>query len=504
MSKIAHYLRCTLALINEEVLRAHRSRRKVRVFLNLKFSIRLQRVSFRLLKVKSFLRGPSDHRDRYEMGFRPEIVLMSFPYVRLHQNRRRQVPFLLRVRTNDEMDQPGWLEFAMFFFIWQNAYVVPSFARQTGLSCNVCHSNPPELTAFGRNFKLKGYVLADTTATDKVGNTKDLLLSRYIPLSVMIPAVEYLVPEDTARHAEQQRGLPPAIESLPAGGYASHFGGLAQITYTHADDKFSMDNTDLRYANQGKLGGKDWDYGITVNNNPTVEDPWNSTPAWGFPWISSEAGVSPLAGPIIQGALGQDVAGVGAFSMWNNHLYTDVTAYRSEHAGSPPPVTGISQAYNISGVAPYWRAAWQQNWGSNYLEFGTFGIFMNSFPGAVSGPEDRYVDPSIDFQYERPFGANLLDAHGAYTYEKSNLGATFLAQGATTAANHLNSLKFDGTYHWTNKLTATGALLLHHRHHRSAGSTRLRPSPAATMAAPTPGAIPRSSHSGPCRISISA
>ena len=348
--------------------------------------------------------------------------------------------------------------FAMFFFMWKNAYAVPSFARQTGLSCNVCHSNPPELTAFGRNFKLKGYVLADTTATDKVGNTKDLLLSRYIPLSVMFLLSNTSSQKTQPGTQNNSAGFPQQLSLFLAGGYASHFGGLAQITYTHSDDKFSMDNTDLRYANQGKLGGKDWNYGITINNNPSVEDLWNSTPAWGFPWISSEAGVSPLAGPIIQGALGSDVAGVGAFSMWNNHLYTDVTVYRSEHAGSPPPVTGTCHTYNISGVAPYWRAAWQQNWGSNYLEFGTFGIFMNSFPGAVSGPEDRYVDPSLDFQYERPFGANLLDVHGAYTYEKSNLGATFLAQGATTAANHLNSFKFDGTYHWTNKFTATGAL----------------------------------------------
>jgi len=346
----------------------------------------------------------------------------------------------------------------MFFLILRNAYAVPSFARQTGLSCNVCHSNPPELTAFGRNFKLKGYLLTDMSATDRIGNTRDLLLSKYIPISVMI------LLSNTSSQTKQPgtqnitAGFPQQLSLFLAGGYASHFGGLAQITYTHSDDKFSMDNTDLRYANQGKLGGKDWDYGITVNNNPSVEDLWNSTPAWGFPWISSEAGVSPLAAPIIQGALGQDVAGVGAFSMWNNHLYTDVTVYRSEHAGAAPPITGVGSAYNISGVAPYWRAAWQQNWGSNYLEFGTFGIFMNSFPGAVSGPEDRYVDPSLDFQYERPFGANLLDVHGAYTHEKSNLGATFLAQGATTAANHLNSLKFDSTYHWTNKFTATGAI----------------------------------------------
>ena len=346
--------------------------------------------------------------------------------------------------------------FAMFFLTWQNACAVPSFARQTGLSCNVCHSNPPELTAFGRNFKLRGYLLTDMTATDRVGNNRDLLLSKYIPMSVMILLSNTSSQTTQPGTQNNTAGFPQQLSLFLAGGYASHFGGLAQITYTHSDDHFSLDNTDLRYANQGKLGGKDWDYGITINNNPSVEDLWNSTPAWGFPWISSEAGVSPLAAPIIQGALGQDVAGVGAFSMWNNHLYTDVTVYRSEHAGAAPPITGVGSAYNISGVAPYWRAAWQQNWGGNYLEFGTFGIFMNSFPGAVSGPEDRYMDPSFDFQYERPFGANLLDVHGAYTYEKSNLGATFLAQGATTAANHLNSLKFDGTYHWTNKFTATG------------------------------------------------
>ena len=349
-------------------------------------------------------------------------------------------------------------EAAIFILSIRSVYAVPSFARQTGLSCNVCHSNPPQLTAFGRNFKLKGYVLADTTAADKVGNTKDLLLSKYIPLSVMV------LLSNTSSQATQPgtqnstAGFPQQLSIFLAGGFASHFGGLAQLTYTHSDDHFGMDNTDLRYANQGKLAGKDWEYGITLNNNPTVEDVWNSTPAWGFPWISSASGASPLASPLIQGALGQDVAGVGGYSLWNNHLYTDVSLYRSEHGGASTPVTGVGSPYNISGVAPYWRAAWQQTWGSNYLEVGTYGIFMNSFPGAVSGPEDRYVDPSFDFQYERPFGANLLDVHGTYIHEKSNLGATFLAQGATTAVNHLNTFKLDGTYHWTNRYTATGAI----------------------------------------------
>ncbi|HEV2273348.1 MAG TPA: hypothetical protein VGR96_04240 [Acidobacteriaceae bacterium] len=337
------------------------------------------------------------------------------------------------------------------------AHAVPSFARQTGLSCNVCHSNPPELTAFGRDFKLHGYVLTDMTARDKVGNSKDLLLSKYIPLSAMILVSNTAYQANQPATQNNTAGFPQQLSVFLAGGFASHFGGMAQVTYTHQDDHFGMDNTDLRYANSRRIGGKKLDYGITLNNNPAVEDIWNSTPAWGFPWISSASGVGPIASPVINGGLAQDVAGLGGYGMWNNHLYADVTLYRSEHGGGPAPVQGTGYQYNISGVAPYWRAAWQQTWGNNYLEVGTYGIYLNSYQGAISGPENRYVDPSFDFQYERPFGANLLDAHGTYIHEKANLGGLVDAGSATTASNHLDTVKLDSTFHWTNKYSATGA-----------------------------------------------
>jgi hypothetical protein len=340
----------------------------------------------------------------------------------------------------------------------ENLYAVPSFARQTGLSCNVCHSNAPELTAFGRNFKLRGYVLTDMTAIDKVGNTNDLWLSKNIPLSAMILISNTAFQVNQPATQNNAVGFPQQVSIFLAGAFAPLFGGLAQFTYTHANDHFIMDNTDLRYANHRKLVGKAWEYGITLNNNPTVEDLWNSTPVWGFPWISSPSGVNPIASPLINGVLGQDVAGLGAYSMWNDHLYTGVTLYRSEHAGASTPLTGTGQAHNISDVAPYWRAAWQQSWASNYLEVGTYGIYLKSFPGAITGPEDRYVDSAFDFQYERPFGANLFDVHGTFIHEKVDLGATYAAGGATSQSNHLNTVKLDSTYHWTNKYSATGAV----------------------------------------------
>lgn len=144
----------------------------------------------------------------------------------------------------------------LFMLSLKSAEAVPSFARQTGLSCNVCHSDPPELTAFGRNFKLKGYVLTDMSPIDKVGNSKSLLLSKYIPLSAMILLSNTAYQANQPGSQNNSAGFPQQASIFLAGGYASHFGGMAQITYEHAADHFSMDNTDLRYANQGKLLGK--------------------------------------------------------------------------------------------------------------------------------------------------------------------------------------------------------------------------------------------------------
>ncbi len=44
-------------------------------------------------------------------------------------------------------------------FVPQTSEAVPSFARQTGMSCNACHTNFPALNSFGRAFKSSGYTM---------------------------------------------------------------------------------------------------------------------------------------------------------------------------------------------------------------------------------------------------------------------------------------------------------------------------------------------------------
>ena len=50
------------------------------------------------------------------------------------------------------------LTFVALLAVEGPAQAVPSFSRQTGQACATCHTAFPELTPFGRHFKLTGYV----------------------------------------------------------------------------------------------------------------------------------------------------------------------------------------------------------------------------------------------------------------------------------------------------------------------------------------------------------
>ena len=340
------------------------------------------------------------------------------------------------------------------------ASAIPSYARQTGFPCKSCHYMPPELTPLGRAFKLNGYTMAGkpTVTSPGKGNTSGLNILESFPLSVLFDTsfTNLRSPEPGSQNGSFQ--FPQQASLFLAGAWATHVGSFVQVTYTSQGDHFTWDNSDIRYANSTKLFKKDLAYGITLNNNPTVEDLWNSTPAWGFPWVSSDWAPGPTAGAIVNGALAQDVAGVGGYAMWDNHLYVAGTIYRSAHIGAPQPNTGVNQSFNIRGVAPYWRLAWQQNSKNNNLEVGTYGIHMKSTPGAITGLEDGYTDWAVDFQYDRiipQFKGDVLSIRGTYIRENSSLLATFTNGGASLVQNHLNTVQANAEYHFGDKYSAT-------------------------------------------------
>ena len=56
------------------------------------------------------------------------------------------------------------------------AYAVPSYARQTGLACEACHTVFPQLTPFGRVFKASGYTLFNTLKVEDINKFKQSTL----------------------------------------------------------------------------------------------------------------------------------------------------------------------------------------------------------------------------------------------------------------------------------------------------------------------------------------
>lgn len=363
--------------------------------------------------------------------------------------------------------------FVAGFLYVPDASAVPSFARQTGFPCKSCHMNPPELTPLGRAFKLNGYTMAGKpTVTSKgSGNESPLNILETFPLSVLFDTsfTSIKTPQPIAQGegvATTQNGsfeFPQQASLFLAGAWATHLGSFVQVTYTSQGDHFTWDNSDIRYANSTKLFNKDLTFGITLNNNPTVEDLWNDTPAWGFPWVGSDWAPGPTAGAIINGALAQDVAGLGAYAMFDNHLYIAGTMYRSAHIGAPLPNTGQDGSgnpltYNIRGVAPYWRVAWQETMKHNYLEVGTYGMHMQSSPGAITGPEDSYTDWAVDFQDDLTvpqFRNDIISFRGSYIRENSTLNATLINEGASFAQHHLNTAQANVEYHLGDKYSGT-------------------------------------------------
>jgi hypothetical protein len=360
------------------------------------------------------------------------------------------------------------------------ALAVPSFARQTGMACEACHTVFPELTHFGRVFKANGYTLSNLKQVRDVSPQKEELLelSQFPPLSIMVqisytqmktgvPDLSNVGAPGVAQNGTA--GFPQQLSLFYAGKIAPHFGGMIQLTYANDSGTIGIDNTDLRFsdelllANNGTLT-----YGLSLNNNPTVQDMWNSTPAWGFPYASSNANVSPLAGTAINGAFAQNVAGLTGYLYWNESLYAELGGYRSAQQGVTNQLTGGAGPLDgtasnvISGLAPYWRLAYEHDWGRNTLEAGVYGLNVKVFPGSASGtptalkgPVNRFNDVAEDVQYQFIGDEHLFTVAGTHIHESMSLDASFATGATSNLSNTLSTTELQATYYYRRKIGGT-------------------------------------------------
>jgi hypothetical protein len=371
-----------------------------------------------------------------------------------------------------------WLGLGLCVSLTTPAWAVPSFARQTGMACAACHTVFPELTPFGREFKLNGYVLDNikqVTGID-ISAHETLALNSIPPISLMAQ-ISYTrtrtaLPDSTIGGAAAKDGdllFPQQVSFFYAGKVADGLGAFIQLTYDGVGDSFGFDNTDIRYAHHLSFGGSNDNthsviVGVTLNNNPTVQDVWNTTPAWGVPYSGSSIAPGAITSAKIDsgaGGFGQNVGGLGVYVWLDDHFYAEITDYTSAIRGGAHPLDS-TQSNVVSGSAPYWRLAYEQRWDRNSLSVGAFGLNAGLHPGlqgttntALAGVTDKFRDTAADVQYQFIGENHLATAMATYISERQTLDASVLDGFAANVHNNLKTLKLTGEYYYQRKIGGT-------------------------------------------------
>jgi hypothetical protein len=366
------------------------------------------------------------------------------------------------------------------------AQALPSYARQTGQPCGSCHTDFAGLTPYGRRFKIGGYTYGGgpyRTSPFSSDDTTDNSQKKWVPPISMMTILGFTntqvgLPPPTAPYSTNNNVVVSPTSFFWGGAITDHIGAFAQLTYNavgpggFGTDPFGQhtwtwDNTDVRYADSTNIGNLSVTYGITANNGPTVQDPWNTTPAWAFPYAASTLGFGFGPTTIIDGTFAAHVGSVGAYAYLNDLLYLEGSVYRTLSPSAQNDLgTDPFDAPGLFDAAPYWRAAFEPHWGAHWLEVGTFGMAANVHPFINPGTPDtstfsqtdKYTDIGFDTQYQYQGSNYWFTLRGSYIHEYQKLDASFANALSTNPNNVLNEARGYASlaYGNDNRIVLTG------------------------------------------------
>jgi hypothetical protein len=362
----------------------------------------------------------------------------------------------------------------------ERARAVPDFAQQTGQPCTTCHVGAfgPQLTPFGRAFKIGGY-----TQDGGEGVAARIPLSAFVLGSFTNTAA----PQPTPAAPQFGRTNNFAVDQISiflAGRVNDYFGGFIQGTYSGVDRAFLLDNVDLRAGTPVTIGSASARVGISLNNGPTVQDPFNSTFAWGFPFASSALAPTPTAQPLLAGGLIGNSIGLTGYIWYDDHIYFEAGAY-STYGPTLLSATGRSLGPgSTNNPAPYVRGAYQWDWNEQSAHVGA--LFLNgninpatsAFTATGAFGHDRYTDIAIDGGYQYLGDrTHTVTAYAIFVHEDQALKGSFNAGNASQVYGSLNQVRANASYFYRNTYGLTLAWQY----------TWGRPNPALFPAAPVSG-----------------
>ncbi len=335
---------------------------------------------------------------------------------------------------------------------------VPSYSRQTHQPCTACHVGGfgPELTPYGREFKINGYTM-------KVGNDAKVPLSAMLVESFTHTSKAQTSPPANGFGTNNNTELQQASVFL-AGRLTDHIGVFSQATYSENGGLLGWDNTDVRYASPFSHGNHNGTWGISVNNNPTISDVFNSAPGWIYPYMGADLAPGAPAAPMLFGGLGGQSIGVTGYAQVDGKWYVEAAGYRSLSIAFTHHVNAGYDG-KLSGLAPYARVAYTWNIPHGNFTMGGFlldmkrgglGSDLNGNDIPVAGPTDNFNDLGLSGDYQYFKGDNIVTVSGLYVHEKQTLHNTYDGgNGSSNLRNTLNSFNLKGSYWYQNTYGVT-------------------------------------------------
>ena len=358
-----------------------------------------------------------------------------------------------------------------------DAQAIPLFARQTGQNCVACHAGGqfPELTPYGRKFKLTGYTM---------GNRVE------VPLAMMGTVSATSVSSKTPGTGDVNADFPQdglmhfTTASIFAGGkITDNIGLFGQWTYNAYDHQSGpdqhwtghsgSDQFDLRYADRFIDDSRDLIVGASLNNNPGVTDVWNTfNSAFGSTGVpeyvpaSNASKIPGVATPVMLG-LGPVTAGVNAYVYWNDMVYAEIGSYKTSNGAFSFLSQGVADS-NMTALkgnfSPYWRLALNHEWGAHNAMIGLFGMNTEIYANTpdTTGPTTRYRDIGIDSQYQYILDPHMFSAQFSYIRENQtysdelwNAANPNYTGSHTNGSNTLDYLRLKATYVYQAKYGAS-------------------------------------------------
>lgn len=337
----------------------------------------------------------------------------------------------------------------------KNAHAIPSYARQTGFSCDVCHTVYPHLTPFGRDFKLHGYVMDTAECVKASGNAQmcGVDINRIPMISARIVSMwsnqtggDHVVPRGVVTAGQGFMSFPSGYNDTETfnlvGDSSIYFGGKIApnmgtfLEFTGVNDEggsLGLGAVDFAIAApDATLGSKLLVYGVRAVDDVFTGDPSNSLGMWGL--------TSQLMGMSTHNTLFDPnramVEGGELFGMWgdftNGGLFGTIGLYHptgTQTAGSfvQGNIAG-SGKLNTSKVDEAVRLAYYlPKVGDLYGMIGASGYFgkegmIAPTTATITNPNytDSYYNYGVDLQLQYIADDNLAELFAIYQSQNDN------------------------------------------------------------------------------------